>query len=1217
MKQTTDYNRRPKGNDIPATVPGDVHLDLMRHGDIADPMIRDNAAKCAWIGEHEWWYSKSFTGAFDAGARHELVFEGLCYVADIWLNGEYLAHHLTMHRPLRIDVTKELVLSGENLLVVRLLAFDDDTLDVPLMKWFTTWSDGITNKGHCLKRAASHKASYSFGWDWTQGLSICGIWREVRIDSTPIVRLENLFIRAALNGEIALSFETSSHLRDIRKSQAVLSLREKVSGMECAKAEADVLLGPGHERYSLQAKLESPKLWWPTGMGEPFLYEAELTILVEGVAADKAVTGFGVRSVEIREGRVSETQGTFTFVINGEPIFAKGANWIPPDIIPSRASPERYRTLLRQAAECGMNYLRFWGGGIYESGLFYKLCDELGIMVWQDMMFGGPEFPDFDPDYVEECRREVEHFVKRVRNHPSIIMWCGSNETDIMHAGPRKQSRPNDQYYGYRVLHDVLPRLLADLDPTRAFIPSCPSLGKFSPPGSVLDDVGFGTNHGNIGNAYTADAELDAKPVPAFLNECYANSPDLECSLRKYLDDADLASWTNPILASHSILDIQYNGEKTLFAETLYFHNIGRFLDIPLRDIFGAYHDHHCELVKRYTEFLRRRKDLCGGIAFWMLNSAYTMQDWSFIDYYCVPKPVFYAAKRANVAVLPVIAVYDDRVDFHVSSDSLQDVGAELICEVRTFRGKPICSEARRVQVSANASSLHHSIKRASLGEFSPAECFAQVSLRLDSGATIYNHRFLTAPRELRLPVAKVNMDAVKGQPGAFTISSDCLVRGLRLSPHDENNRPDDNFFDLLPGLQKTVVFQKPVPLESVTLVWVNNASHECLITGIAKSHGNPEKWTIGVFNATDRRVSVRVTVKSSDACLLDFPETVELDPCAAAEVPVVIGANLFTMDTEKQPVLPIDMLIGSAYVLDTFVLQRPFSFGRSGSLEISNNSAVVIKGGAITFRCKTVSGETLRRETPPVEVPAKGAFMHDFNLPLGCLPYTCELWEGSRRLSAFWGGSMTGDDLWRRLPVKPFDGGQIQAFRTKGETPDIVSEGHGYLVASGMCGENIDWVGMNQGRVAFFLHYTVASFFLDVFVRDIPLLQRFIDIEVYKDSCVELVLGYKDNSRYLDYSMALTQRGPELFLRRGAAGVVPGLAKPAKLLILDSPKDNFSCYRYQFDLAEGGLPDLFKPGLFKLALAIKGINQARLVLFNGVLCGSGVERAGFVEIVP
>ena len=1214
--EKTDYAGRPTDNRIAAMVPGDVHLDLMRHGDIADPVIRDNASKCAWIGEQEWWYSKTFTGDFKANVKHELVFDGLCYVADVWLNGDPIAHHLTMHRPLRVDISKHLKSSGENLLVVRLLAFDDGILEVPLMKWLTNWSEGISNKGHCLKRGASHKALYSFGWDWTQGLSICGIWREVRIESTPLARLDNLYVNASVDGAVAISFETISSLREIRVAKAVLVLREQISGRECARTEKELFIGPGQETYALSAELVAPRLWWPAGMGEPFLYRAELALEVDGVVADRAEAGFGVRHVEIRESKVSDTQGTFTFVINGEPVFLKGANWIPPDIIPSRTTPERYRTLLKQTAECGMNYLRFWGGGIYESSLFYELCDELGIVIWQDMLFGGPEVPEFDPEYVEECKREVAHVVKSIRNHPSIVIWCGSNETDIMHAGVRKQNRPNDKYYGYRLLHEILPRIIGELDPARAYLPSCPSFGKFCPPGVGLDDYGFGTSHGNFANAYASDAELDAKKVPAFLNECYANSPDLECSLGKYLEEGDLDSWTNPVFSAHHIMDIQYSGEQTLFSEKLYHHNIGRFSDIPLREIFAAYHDNHCELVKRYTEFLRRRKDLCGGIAFWMLNSAYTMGDWSFIDYYCVPKPVFYVAKRANVEILPVVAVYNDRLDFHVTSDSRNEVCAELICEVRTFKGDTVLCEAKAIKVKANASGLYHSIKGHAFSGVDPADCFVQISLKLESGAMMFNHRFLATPRELRLPVAKVDIKPVPGQSGVFTVSSDTFVRQLTLSPHDENNRPDDNFFDLLPGVTKTLTFMHPILLESVKLAWRNDAAHDCLITSVSKSADTPEKWTCVVYNATNRKVSVPVAVTSTEACLLDFPETVALEPGATIPVIITVGADLFKMNAGTQPVLPVDVHIGSASFLDSFILKRPFSFGKSGILEMSNVSKHQVTGGVMTFRGRTVSGGALKLETPPVVIPAKTSFTHDFKLPPDCIPYSCELWEGGRKLSAFWGGSLSGDELWRRLPVRPFDGGPLKAFKTSYAVPDILSEGHGFLVESGMQNSNIDWVDMRQGRAAVFLHYNARSLFVDVLVRDIPLLQRFIDIEVYKDSCVELVFGYTDNSKYLDASLALTQRGPELFMRKGYEGFAYGLVKQAELLILDSPDDNLSCYRYRFDLVDGGLPDLFQPGQFKMALAIKGIDQARMVLFNGVVCGSGVEKAGPVELV-
>lgn len=215
---------------------------------------------------------------------------------------------------------------------------------------------------------------------------------------------------------------------------------------------------------------------------------------------------------------------------------------------------------------------------------------------------------------------------------------------------------------------------------------------------------------------------------------------------------------------------------------------------------------------------------------------------------------------------------------------------------------------------------LHHSIKRASFADTAPADCFAQVTLRFDSGTPIYNHHFLATPRELRISVADVKIKAVKGKPSAFAVFSDCFVRNLTFTPQDENNRPDDNFLDLLPGIEKTVVFKKPLPIEAVKLSWLNEKSRECLILGLSKSEEIHEKWTCTVFNATDRSLSVPVEVKSTDACLLDFPDKVELSPYTSGHVSISIGADIFKMAAEKQPVLPVDLHIGSACVLDNFM---------------------------------------------------------------------------------------------------------------------------------------------------------------------------------------------------------------------------------------------------------------------------------------------------------
>jgi beta-mannosidase len=1212
LKKTADYAKRPRQGAIDAIVPGDVHLDLMKTGEISDPLIRDQAKHCAWIGEREWWYSKTFRATLPKGARHELVFDGLCYVADVWLNGTHVARHLTMHRPLRVNVTKTLKADAENLLVVRLLAFDAEALETPVISRDAEWSDGIADKRHCLKRAATHKALYSFGWDWTQGLSICGIWRDVRLESTPVARIENVFVRASRDGAVNVSFETDSNLRGIRAAKASLVLREKISKAACANVEMELILGPGHEVYAFAATLEKPKLWQPAGLGDAFLYEAEIVLSLSDGVADKSLTVFGVRSVESVESQVSETQGTFKFIVNGEPVFLKGANWIPPDIIPARATPEVYQTLIRQTVECGMNYLRFWGGGIYESSLFYELCDELGIMVWQEMMFSCPEFPDFDPAYVEESRKEVAWAVKAYRNHPSVIVWCGSNETDTLHLETGKLARPNGKYYGYRILHDVLPGVIGPLDPTRAYLPSCPALGKFSPPGNPPRDFSFGTSHGNFAHAFATDAALDNGKIPAFLNECYANSPDPACSIKKYLAEADLNAWDNPVFDAHSVMNVQYSGERGLFSEQLYFHHSSRFPDLPMEETFAAFHDNHCELVKRYTEFLRRHQDLCGGVAFWMLNSAYTMMDWSFVDYYLVPKPVFYAAKRANVVILPIVAVYEERLDFHVASDSLKETGAELACEVRTFNGETIARQTKRITIKPNVSELHLSLGRKELGAFAPEDSFAQAVVKLDSGETIRNYRFLTKLRELRLPAANVTITAVAGEPGVFALSSNVFVRRLELLPNDEHNRPDDNHFDLLPGVEKRVVFLKPLPLKSVTLTWLNDASRDCVVTGLEKDD-IAGTWNVTVFNATAGKIAVSPELKGAPGCVFNAPDRVALDAHASATIPISAGVDILTMEPGTLA-FPIDLKIGSARVLDSLLAPRPFSF-KSGVLEVANPSRQAIKGGTLSFHCETSDGKSLVLDTPPVEIPAKGVFVHDFKLPPNCLPHTYALWRGKKKLCSFWGEPARGGDQWNSLPVRPFDGKPIKAFKTKGNTPNLQTEGNGYFVEPGMSGENLAWIDERNGRFAFFLHYTAKSLFFDLFVWDMPFAQRFFGEQVYQDSAAELVLGDQDNATYHDYSMALTHVGPELFIRRGHDGFRHGLVKDASLEIFDQPENAATYYRCRFDLAKIGMPNLFKPGAFKMALVVRGQDQKRIVLFNGVTCGAGVENAGVVTL--
>lgn len=1198
-------------------VPGDVHLDLMRRKDIEDPLIRDNAAKCAWIGEHEWWYEKSFRWNGLEGARHELIFEGLCYVADVWLNGEHLGRHLNMHRHFTVDVSGKLCQTTENLLVIRLLAFDDEALKVPLIERHTDleWSEGITNKNYCIKRGATHKALYTFGWDWTQGLPICGIWRDVKIESTPVAKIDALHVISNRDGGVKVTFACETVLREIKEGEVTLVLREKSSGREACRKNSSIHIGPGRFEYSVEGAIKAPKLWWPAGLGAQFLYEAELTLSVDGKVVSERVTRFAIRSFEIQEPMVSNDQGGFRFIVNGVYVFAKGTNWIPPDIIPARIDDQRYETLLDQYIEAGFNYLRFWGGGIYERQHFYDLCDEKGILILHDMMFSCLEVPDFNLQFVEEVVRELEYNVKRLRNHPSIVIWCGANEADLL-PDWGIQPRPNGEYYGYRLYHRIFPELFAKLDPTRPYIPCDPYRGKNNSDGRVSNPK-HGTCHGNFGmNAFSSDEEIDRQGVPSFVNECYAASPSPVDSLLKYLNEADL-NWGNSIFKSHEIATVQMLGdEKTNFSENIYHHSPLRFSDIPFDELASAFTTNHSQLIKRFTEALRLRRERCGGVAYWMFDSAFTMNDWSMSDYYCLPKAAFYEAKRSNRNLLPVIAIYNDRIEFHILNDLLVSCAGKLYCEIKKFSGELVWGKSKTFEAKANAASKHISILRRKLKNFDPSECYVVVVCKPNAGEDISNHRLFLSPIKLKIPNTQVQISAVRGKPGTFVLSTNSFVKNLRIKPHTTEVRVDDNFFDLLPGISKIVRFNKPLKMENVQLEWDNNPKQYISFLEIEKLAGCEEQippfsWRCTVYNPTAKTQTLQVAAKTPVGIFASHQASVDIGARATLKIPFT-----FTVDpiTTKPGTFPIDITIGDQTICESIGIRQPFRISKDGYLEISHRNGSQFKANPWFLKRQTLTDR--HAALLPLSAPVldhSGLCRSKLDLPPDTLPYSCEIWNSNGKIVDFYGGRMNAKSLWGSLPHKPFKAADLQVFPTQNiYWPDLIKEGHGFLINSKMKDAAVEWKCKKNVETLLFLHHDKQKLYFNVFIRNMPFYQPFTGVNVWQNSCLEIVLGTKKKSEYVDFSLALTPLGCEQYYRRG---IKSGLEKDPHLKVFYQAKERFTSYHYAFPKTV--LPGLLDGDAIRLALSIcEKKPKSHITLFNGVVAGLGTAKSGTIPLV-
>ncbi|MEU0598984.1 glycoside hydrolase family 2 protein [Streptomyces sp. NPDC006393] len=609
------------GTRLPATVPGCVHTDLLAAGVIPDPYLGRNEQQVAWVGHRAWTYTRDLAADDTAPGFHErtdLVFDGLDTAAVITVDGRELGRTRNMHRRYRFDVTG--VHGG---LRVDFASAYDEAASVRAL---TGERPGVYPEPLQYIR----KMACNFGWDWGPTLVTAGIWRPVRLErwsTARLARVRPLVTVADGEGRVELHVELERTARGVGRR---LALRATVAGAE-ARAVVD------GEHAVLHLRVPEAALWWPRGYGEQPLHDLELTLLDQ--AADQARTldswrrRIGFRTVEIDRSRDEHGTG-FTFVVNGVRLFARGVNWIPDDAFPSRVTPERYRTRLRQAAEAGVDLVRIWGGGIYEDDAFYDACDELGLMVWQDFLFACAAYPEEQP-LRGEVEAEARDNVVRLMPHPSLVLWNGNNENLWgFRDWDWEPALAGDSWGGGYYL-DLLPRVVADLDPTRPYTAGSPWSGSWE---HHPNDPAHGTHHSwEVWNR--RDYADYRASVPRFVAEFGWQGPPAMTTLRRALPGERLAP-DSPGMLHHQKAE---DGAGKLN------RGIARHFTPP-EDDFDRWH-YLAQLVQARAvaagiEHWRAHWPVCAGTVVWQLNDCWPVSSWAAIDGDGRPKPLYHELRR-------------------------------------------------------------------------------------------------------------------------------------------------------------------------------------------------------------------------------------------------------------------------------------------------------------------------------------------------------------------------------------------------------------------------------------------------------------------------------------------------------------------------------------------------------------------------------------------
>ncbi|MHB8071385.1 MAG: glycoside hydrolase family 2 protein [Candidatus Cryosericum sp.] len=652
-------------------VPGTIQGDLVQQGLMPHPYVGINELTMRDLENKSWTCVTEFElDDVPTEANVDLVFEGVDTLADVQLNGRSLGSTEDMFLEYRFDV-RNVLRRGKNILSARIKS----PVAGPAALEQEYGKLGAVEES---VRAYIRKAQYSYGWDWGLRLPTSGIWRPVYVES---------YDKARLTGCTAFLDGQEDGAGTVRVSGYVVPGVDfgDAGNYTVAVRVDDALVGEfpvQHvgEELSFEGvfSLQGVHLWYPNGLGDHYLYAFEFTLKVDGVPVCSEKEKIGLRTVKLTREQDAEGE-SFVFTVNGKRVFAKGANWIPADSILSWIQPEDYSRLLHMAAGANMNMLRVWGGGIYENKQFYALCDELGIMVWQDFMFACAEYPDHLEWFRRLCSMEVREAVRKLRHHASIVLWCGNNENNMgFDEWPMMAHKVDGEYLGNRLyLHDF-PMICAHEDPSRPYWPSSPYGG------DKANSADCGDRH--VWNVWSGweDYPIYADETGRFISEFgFQSAPDAKTI--DFFATRQEQSIFSPVTLSHNKKE---EGQQRIlhfidahFGQTTDF---GAFAYLSQLD--------QAEAVKFGVEHWRARKYWTAGTLYWQFNDSWPVFSWSSVDYFKRPKALYYYTKRFYADIVPIIR-YEPSINtasVTVVNDRYEDVLVDMVLEVWDMAGAKI-----------------------------------------------------------------------------------------------------------------------------------------------------------------------------------------------------------------------------------------------------------------------------------------------------------------------------------------------------------------------------------------------------------------------------------------------------------------------------------------------------------------------------------------------
>ncbi|QND45843.1 glycoside hydrolase family 2 protein (plasmid) [Rhizobium lusitanum] len=763
---------------IPATVPGNVHTDLLSARLITNPYLDVNEISQDWIGRSAWRYRMAFNWDSDDADQVDLSCLGLDTAARVELNGTLLGETRNMHRSYRFDIREKLK-DGRNELIIdfesayvhgeAVRAALGTAADIPA---------NYPGPSNLIRKMACN-----FGWDWGPTVVTAGIWKPVAIESWTKARLGTVRPEITLQGgdgvaRVRVEIEWAAEGMD--SAALVMSVGGKRSEVRIAQGETHTLV---------ECRVDNPQVWWPHGLGDQPLYDLDLQLLgSDGAVLDRWQRRVGFRSVRL-DTTPDEIGSAFTLVVNDVPVFARGANWIPDDCFLPRVTRERYRERIAQARDANMNILRVWGGGIYETDTFYEECDAAGIMVWQDFLFACAAYPEDEPVY-SEIEAEAREAITRLMPYPSLVLWNGNNENIWGYFDWGWQDVLANRPWGAGYYLDLLPKLVAEIDPTRPYWPGSPYSGS-------MDIAPNADEHGckHIWDVWNeVGYETYRNYIPRFCSEFGWQAPPTYGTLAGSVREKNRAP------ASPGVLHHQ----KATTGNNKLLKGLEGWFPAPenFDDWLFVTQLNQARAISFGVDHMRSHRPTCMGAIVWQLNDCWPVTSWAAIDGGGRKKPLWYALRNSYAPHLLTIQPRGDGLAAIAVNDATLFWRVPFTVERFDFNGKLLARHSVWRILCDRFENAEISIPKDVATPGDPQREFLRARLG-DSDAWW----FFEKDMELQYPQPRFEIEAAPTADGiAVTVTAQTFLRDLCLFPDRINPdaEVDDMLVSLMPGESRT-----------------------------------------------------------------------------------------------------------------------------------------------------------------------------------------------------------------------------------------------------------------------------------------------------------------------------------------------------------------------------------------------------------------------------